>query len=87
LKIGVRNDGAVPNEGVAMKLNPTHCDLAMTYRLQAKLQDQKGNPTTAAELIDRAIQIVQRLSDKIALSDSDKNFLVELQQGKVKYSQ
>jgi len=57
----------------------------MAYRLQAQAQQQKGNGPAAAELIDKAIEITQRLKERNALRDSEKDLLAELEKEKAAY--
>ena len=59
-------------------------DLGMTYRLQAQAFHQKGNDREAAELVDKAIDIV-RLNDQKSLRDSEKDLLGELEKEKATY--
>ena len=60
-------------------------DLGMTYRLQAQAFHQKGNDREAAELVDKAIDIVRRLNDQKSLRDSEKDLLAELEKEKATY--
>ncbi len=60
-------------------------DLGMAYRLQAQAHQQKGNGRAAAELVDKAIEITQRLKERNTLRDSEKGLLAELEKEKAAY--
>ncbi|MEO8439568.1 MAG: protein kinase [Spartobacteria bacterium] len=61
-------------------------DLGMAYRLQAQAHQQKGNHREAAGMVDKAIEIVQRLKEQKSLRDSEKDLLAELEAEKAEYS-
>ncbi|CAN5600643.1 hypothetical protein BH18VER1_BH18VER1_11800 [soil metagenome] len=64
----------------------TRGDLAMTYRLQAQAQHQKGNNREAIGLVDQAITITERLRDLKALRDSERDELADLAKEKAEYT-
>ena len=60
-------------------------DLAMAYRLSAQVYNQKGDRSKAAEFIDKAIVMIQKLKELNALRESDKDLLAELEKEKAEY--
>ncbi|MEO5719102.1 MAG: protein kinase, partial [Chthoniobacterales bacterium] len=60
-------------------------DLGMAYRLQAQAHHQKGNHREAVGMVDKAIEIAQRLRKQKSSRDSEKNLLAELEKEKAAY--
>ncbi|MBA3651900.1 MAG: hypothetical protein H0W66_10585, partial [Chthoniobacterales bacterium] len=60
-------------------------DLGMAYRLQAQAHDQKGNHREAVAMVDKAIEIAQRLREQKSARDSEKNLLAEMEKEKAAY--
>ncbi len=60
-------------------------DLGMAYRLQAQALHQKGNHREAVGMVDKAIEIAQRLKEEKSSRDSEKDLLAELEKEKAAY--